>query len=75
MDLAVFLGIRLENAPSFVLVGAEMPAILIETSFVSNDQEESWLKTDAYRSTLAEAIEIGLQSYVDERKVTAATGR
>jgi len=67
------LGVK--TAPFFVLVGARMPAILIETSFVSNDQEESWLKTEAYRSALAEAIEIGLQSYVDERKVTAATGR
>ena len=57
------LGVK--TAPFFVLVGAEMPAVLIETAFVSNDQEEAWLKSSAYRSSVAEAIEIGLQSYVD----------
>jgi len=67
------LGVK--TAPFFVLVGARMPAILIEASFVSNEQEESWLKTDDYRGELAEAIEIGLQSYIDKRKVTATNSR
>jgi len=67
------LGVK--TAPFFVLVGAKMPAVLVEASFVSNEEEETWLKTDGYRSQLAEAIEIGLQSYVDKRKVTATNGR
>ena len=67
------LGVK--TAPFSVLVGAKMPAVLIETSFVSNEQEEGWLKTTAYRSQLAEAIEIGLQAYVEKRKVMAAAGR
>ena len=65
------LGVK--TAPFFVLVGAEMPAVLIEASFVSNEEEEAWLKSSAYRSSVAEAIEIGLQSYVDERRM--ASGR
>jgi len=67
------LGVK--TAPFSVLVGAKMPAVLIETSFVSNEQEEGWLKTTAYRSQLAEAIEIGLRAYVEKRKVMAAAGR
>lgn len=67
------LGVK--TAPFFVLVGATMPAVLIETSFISNEQEESWLKTAGYREQLAEAIEIGLQSYLDKRKITVTSGR
>ena len=67
------LGVK--TAPFFVLVGAEMPAILIEASFVSNEEEEAWLKSSDYRVQVAEAIEIGLQSYVDKRRVTAQRGR
>lgn len=67
------LGVK--TAPFFVLVGANMPAILVEASFVSNAEEEAWLKSAAYRSELAEAIEIGLQSYVDKRRTTAFSSR
>ncbi len=67
------LGVK--TAPFFVLVGAKMPAVLVEASFVSNEQEEAWLKTGDYRAALAEALEIGLQSYVDKRKVTVSSSR
>ena len=67
------LGVK--TAPFFVLVGADMPAVLVEASFVSNEEEETWLKSAAYRSELAEAIEIGLQSYVDKRRVTPESSR
>jgi len=67
------LGVK--TAPFFVLVGANMPAILVEASFVSNAEEEAWLKSAAYRSEIAEAIEIGLQSYVDKRRTTAFSSR
>lgn len=39
-----------------VLVGTEMPAILIELSFISNPMEESRLASDDYQTTLARAI-------------------
>ncbi len=67
------LGVK--TAPFFVLVGAGMPAVLVETSFVSNEEEEAWLKSAAYRSELAEAIEIGLQSYIDKRRVATDSYR
>jgi N-acetylmuramoyl-L-alanine amidase len=67
------LGVK--TAPFFVLVGADMPAVLVEASFVSNEEEEAWLKSAAYRSELAEAIEIGLQSYIDKRRVATDSYR
>ena len=67
------LGVK--TAPFFVLVGADMPAVLVEASFVSNEEEEEWLKSAAYRSELAEAIEIGLQSYIDKRRVVTDSYR
>ena len=67
------LGVK--TAPFFVLVGADMPAVLVEASFVSNEEEEAWLKSAAYRSELAEAIEIGLRSYVDKRRGTTSSHR
>ena len=67
------LGVK--TAPFFVLVGARMPAVLIEASFVSNEQEEAWLKTDDYRAELAEAIEIGLESYVEKRRAVVTSSR
>ena len=67
------LGVK--TAPFFVLVGADMPAVLVEASFVSNEEEEAWLKSAAYRSELAEAIEIGLRSYIDKRRVTTDSNR
>ncbi len=67
------LGVK--TAPFFVLVGSNMPAVLVEASFVSNEQEEAWLKSSDYREELAEAIEIGLQSYIDKRKIAATSSR
>ncbi len=67
------LGVK--TAPFFVLVGSNMPAVLVEASFISNEQEEAWLKSSDYREELAEAIEIGLQSYIDKRKIAATSSR
>lgn len=39
-----------------VLVGARMPAVLFETSYVSNPRESAWLATPAYRQSLAAAL-------------------
>lgn len=51
-------------APFVVLVGAEMPSILVEIGFLSNKQEEGALKKEAYRQAVAEAIFEGMNSYI-----------
>ncbi len=48
------LGVK--QAPFVVLIGAEMPSVLAEISFVTNRQEGQLLKTGAYRQLIAEAL-------------------
>lgn len=48
------LGVR--RAPFHVLTGAIMPAVLLETAFISNPVEAEWLKDGKFRTTVAEAV-------------------
>ena len=50
----------------YVLVGAEMPSILVEISFVSNREEERRLANNRYRDKIAEAIAKGVKAYILE---------
>jgi N-acetylmuramoyl-L-alanine amidase len=45
-----------KQAPFVVLIGAGMPSVLAEISFVSHKQEGGLLKTSAYRQQIAEAL-------------------
>ncbi|HEV2021274.1 MAG TPA: N-acetylmuramoyl-L-alanine amidase [Terriglobales bacterium] len=54
-----------KKAPFVVLIGANMPSILAEISFLSNDTDERKLKTPEYRQRIAEAIYKGVAKYVD----------
>jgi N-acetylmuramoyl-L-alanine amidase len=55
------LGVK--QAPFVVLIGAEMPSILVEVSFISNPREEKRLRNSRYLNTLADAIVNGLTQY------------
>jgi N-acetylmuramoyl-L-alanine amidase len=48
------LGVK--QAPFVVLIGASMPSVLAEISFVTNKQDGTLLKTDAYRQQIAESL-------------------
>jgi N-acetylmuramoyl-L-alanine amidase len=48
----------------YVLVGAEMPSILVEISFISNIEEEKRLSEEAYKNKIAEAIATGINTYI-----------
>jgi N-acetylmuramoyl-L-alanine amidase len=48
------LGVK--QAPFVVLIGASMPSVLAEISFVTNRQEGALLKTSAYRQQIAQAL-------------------
>jgi N-acetylmuramoyl-L-alanine amidase len=45
-----------KQAPFVVLIGASMPSVLAEISFVTHKQEGALLKTSAYRQQIAEAL-------------------
>lgn len=54
---------RVEQAGFAVLKAPDIPSILVETGFISNPEEESKLKDEAYQSQLADALLAGIQRY------------
>ncbi len=54
-----------KKAPFIVLIGANMPSILAEISFVSNPGDERRLETAAYRQRIAESLYRGISKYVN----------
>ena len=55
-------GVR--KAPFVVLIGANMPSVLAEISFLSNPSEEQRLKKPDNREHIAEGLYRGIQSYL-----------
>ena len=55
------------TAGFYVLVGARMPSVLYETSYISNPTEESRLGTSDYRQLLADAIANAVRAYREGR--------
>ena len=53
-----------KKAPFVVLIGANMPSILAEISFVSNATDEKKLETPDYRQKIAESMYRGIAKYV-----------
>jgi N-acetylmuramoyl-L-alanine amidase len=60
------LGVK--QAPFFVLSKTAMPAVLVETSFISNSNGERLLQRSDFRDTLSESITRGIINYT--KKVT-----
>jgi len=56
------LGVK--QAPFYVLIGAEMPAILIETGFITNSTERKRLQDEKYHALLADGIVDGIDAYM-----------
>jgi N-acetylmuramoyl-L-alanine amidase len=71
-------GRGVKQAPFRVLVGATMPAVLVEVAFISNPEEEKELASEAYQSKIAAALMRGIARYRQERAArlggTAASG-
>lgn len=65
------LGVK--QAPFYVLIGAQMPAILIEIAFISNKDDADNLKSQQYISALAQEISTGIQSYVNSTTASLPT--
>jgi len=61
-------GIRdrgIKKAPFIVLIGANMPSILAEISFVSNPTDERKLETTEHRQRIAESLYRGVSNYAN----------
>jgi len=56
-------GVR--KAPFVVLIGADMPSILTEISFLSNPSDEQLLKKPEHRQRVAEGLYQGMATYLE----------
>jgi N-acetylmuramoyl-L-alanine amidase len=65
-------GVR--KAPFVVLIGADMPSILTEISFLSNPSDEQLLKKPEYRQRVAEGLYQGVSDYLQSMNSMAVNG-
>jgi N-acetylmuramoyl-L-alanine amidase len=61
----------LQQAPFRVLVGANMPAVLVEMGFISNPEQEKQLASDSFQNDIAQAL---VESIIRFRDTRAAAG-
>jgi N-acetylmuramoyl-L-alanine amidase len=70
-ELNEALGVKdrgVKQAPFRVLMGATMPAVLVEIGFISNPSEDASLRTGEYRDKIAQALFRALTGYTAEAK-------
>jgi N-acetylmuramoyl-L-alanine amidase len=68
------LGVK--QAPFVVLIGAVMPSVLAEISFVTNKHEGTLLKTQAYRQQIAQALFDAILNYQQGlKRMNAVAGK
>lgn len=66
------LGVK--QAPFYVLIGAQMPAILVETGFITNPTERKRLQSSKYREILANGIVAGVDKYIKSIEISYSGG-
>lgn len=64
------LGVR--QGPFYVLLGATMPSVLVETAFISNPREEKRLMNHAFQESTAVAIAAAIKEYAVNNKLIAS---
>lgn len=68
-ELNRFAGIKergVKQAPFIVLRSAAMPAVLVESAFISNPREEKKLRDPAFVAKLGQAIAKGVKAYLED---------
>jgi N-acetylmuramoyl-L-alanine amidase len=58
------LGVK--QAPFYVLIGAQMPSIMVEASFITNKREAKRLADPTYQDALADGILTGIRTYIKQ---------
>jgi N-acetylmuramoyl-L-alanine amidase len=61
-------GRGVKQAPFRVLVGAAMPAVLVEAAFISNAEEERLLVSDTYQGKVVAALVRGIARYQQQQR-------
>ena len=65
-------GVR--QAPFYVLIGAEMPAILVEIGYITNTIENRRLKSVSYLKSAASGIVKGINLYIKDMELAYKGG-
>jgi N-acetylmuramoyl-L-alanine amidase len=65
----------IKQAGFYVLVGAAMPKILLETAYLSNREDERFLKSEAGQQQIAEAMYQAIKRYKEEYEKLLLEGR
>lgn len=60
--------LEVKQAPFYVLIGARMPAVLVEVGFITNPNEQRRLNSKAYREAVAQGIAEGVVKYAKQLK-------
>ena len=60
-----------KKAPFIVLIGADIPSILVETSFITNPRDEKRLQSNAYINEIADGIFVGVKKYSTEMQTAS----
>lgn len=63
-DLPSVRDLGVKGGPFWVLIGGEMPSVLVEISHLSNSREEAKLRTPRYRELAARGIFDGIMEYI-----------
>ncbi len=58
----------LKHALFYVLLGARMPAVLVETAFISNKADEKRLRTDPYQKAIVAGMAKGIIRYSEQKQ-------
>jgi N-acetylmuramoyl-L-alanine amidase len=60
-----------KSALFYVLLGARMPAVLVETAFISNRAEEQRLASPAYQQLVADGVARAVVDFAGQGRVAA----
>jgi N-acetylmuramoyl-L-alanine amidase len=77
-SLAKHTGLRnrgVKQAGFYVMVGASMPNVLIETAFMSNKKEERWLKSSSFQQKVAQGIYESVKEFKRKYELTIQAGK
>jgi N-acetylmuramoyl-L-alanine amidase len=64
----------IQQAPFRVLVGANMPAVLVEMGFITNPAQEKQLQSDEFQNLIAQAVAESITRFRDARAITRSSG-
>ncbi len=62
-----------KTAPFYVLLGAQMPSVLVEVAYLTNRRDAELLGDGAFRQKVAESIAVGIRGYQDSLARTTRT--